>query len=126
MHTTCFWSECNQCNNSGREHQFKSNPYQQYPLHSPNITLVEVLEEHLLKSNLHKEDPIQDSNILLDGDKLHPPVIINTGFMTQDGVIQTSGNTSLGSQISTHSNGGIKDNQHQCNNKIEHKCNAKE
>ena len=131
MHAKCFWSECCKCNNSGGGLEFESNPHQQYPLHSPDIAPVGVLEKRPLESNLHQEDPIQDSNISWDGDKVHQPVIIPTSFKTQDGVtqhrvIQTSGNTSLGSQITADSNRGINDNQHEFNNKEEHKCNTKE
>ena len=67
-------------------YHFESNPHQQYPLHSPDITPVGVLEEHPLESNLHQENLIQESNISLDGDKVHPPVIIPTSFKTQDDV----------------------------------------
>ena len=69
-------------------HQFKSNPHQQYPLHSPDITPVGVSEEHPLEFNLYQEHPIEDSNASLDGDKVHRPVILPTSFKTQDGVTQ--------------------------------------
>ena len=85
--------------NQEGEHQLKSNPQKQYPLHSPNPTPVGVLEDHPLEINLHQEHPIQDTNVSLDGDKVHQPVLLPTSFKTQDGVtqhggIQNSGNTS--------------------------------
>ena len=124
MHIKCFWPKCNQCNQSGGGHQFKSNPHQQYPLHSPDIIPVGVLEKCPLEFNLHQEHPTEGSNVSLDGDKVHCPVILLTSFNTQDGVtqhggIQNSRNTSLGSQTTTHGNRGIKDNQHQFNNNEE-------
>ena len=123
-HTKYFWPKCNQYNKSGGGHQFKSKQHQQYPLHSPNITPVGVSEECPLEFNLHQEHPIEESNVSLDGDKVHRPVILPTSFKTQDGVtqhggIQNSGNTSPGSHTTTHGNRGIKDNQHQFNNNEE-------
>ena len=106
------------------EDQLKSNPQKQYPLHSPNPTPVGVLEDHPLEINLHQEHPIQDTNVSLDGDKVHQPVLLPTSFKTQDGVtqhggIQNSGNTSPRLQTTTHGNCGIKDNQHHFNNNEE-------
>ena len=87
-----------------------------------------------MQSNPHQEHLIQDPNILLYGDKVHRLVIISTSFMTHDGTIQTSGNTSPTLHITPHGHGicnttnqpCMQDHQDQCNNKEEHNCNAKE